>query len=196
MSITRLKSTSKTPRKSFFTMVELIAVISITAILLTITIKIMKTDSTKANAQTIGGALSYAQSYAMSKLNSSDDDSDGLDDEYVLVDVNSENGKVTIYKFDSDTSVDGVIISEESLVAGSKATNSGGTETRYQIGFRTKGDPIQLSSPSDIDITSPPSVSASDTISTQVTIYVTHNTNTSTQQIVRIKPFTGKITYY
>ena len=197
MSITRLKSTSKTPRKSLFTMVELIAVISITGILLTITINIMKTDSTKANAQIIGSALGYAQAYALANL--SDDDNtpaDGFSDEYIMVEIDNTNQKVTIKKYDtSDNTVD-EIISEEFLAAGSSITNSGGTQRDYAIGFRSKGDPIYINNANPLPIT-PGSVTLSTVTSqSQTTMYLIDNKNEDTKQVVKVKPFTGKITYY
>jgi len=46
-------------------MIEMLAVVTITAFLLIMTISILKTDSKKANAQAVGGALVQAQAYAM-----------------------------------------------------------------------------------------------------------------------------------
>ena len=195
MSITRLKSKSKTPRKSFFTMVELIAVISITAILLTITIKIMKTDSTKANAQVIGSALSYAQAYALANL-SEDDNSpaDGFADEYIMVSIDSTNGLISTYKYDTSNNSVKELISEESLTSGSTITDANGNNTDFLIGFRSKGDPIYVSSVS-LPVTLPLTISTLISQSNS-TIYVTDNNNPEQQQSIKVKPFTGKITYY
>jgi type II secretory pathway pseudopilin PulG len=43
--------------KAPFTIMELIAVITITAILLTVALRVMKTDTTKANAVNLASAL-------------------------------------------------------------------------------------------------------------------------------------------
>ena len=185
MTSNRLTLPSRAPGKSFFTMVELIAVISITAILLTITIKIMKTDSTKANAQIIGSALKYAQAYALSKLDDADDTGDGFADDYVVVIISQADHKVTIKKFDQNNTGSEEIIEEHHLAKGSTIDND------YNIAFRTKGDPGTTT-----NTTTPTSATEPTTMSSQTTITITDNKNSDTFQIVRVKPFTGKVTYY
>lgn len=197
MSTTRLTLSTKTPTKSFFTLMELIAVISITAILLTITMNIMKTDSTKANAQVIGSALSYAQSYALSELDSRDDSGDGFDDEYIMVIIDKDENKVTIKKFDTVLAAE-EIIREDKLVGGSTITDTtGNTATSFLIGFRSKGDPITVATlDHPTPITDEPAAADLSTLASQKTVTVTDNKNSATKQIIRVKPFTGKVTYY
>ena len=174
MSTTRLTFSTKTPTKSFFTLMELIAVISITAILLTITMRIMKTDATKANAQVIGSSLSYAQAYAMSNTT------------YVMIEFEDTNGdsiedKITIKEaFDNSGTIEEIVSSpikqENKLIAGTTFSSSPST-----IYLAPTGEPIA----SDKSIKS-----ASQTFTLQDT------RNTSVTAPVTLKPFTGKVTYY
>lgn len=178
MSITRLKSTSKTPRKSYFTIVELIAVISITAILLTITVNIMKTDSTKANAQVIGGAIAYAQSYAMSNttftiVEFTDSDGDGNEDT-ITVKEGENSGTVISQNITAITS--SPIKKEERLVSGS--TFSSTPATLY---FSPTGEPVN---------------SSNNTITATAEMIIQDNRNTDNNAVVKVKPFNGKVTYY
>ena len=53
-------------RATYFTMMEMLAVLTIASILVAMTITIFTTDSTTANAQLISGAITRAKSYAMS----------------------------------------------------------------------------------------------------------------------------------
>lgn len=185
MTTTRSAKCRKTPTKSFFTMVELIAVITITSILLTITINIMKTDSTKANAQVIGGALAYGQAYAMSKgeyviIEFTDTDSDSKVDTVTVHKAEDNSG--TIQKLSSSS-----IITEEKLVGGSHPVDSAGTNTTnlYKVYISITGEPIDSSKASDSD---------------GYEFYLKKSTSTTTgtddTQPVRMKPFTGKVTFY
>lgn len=198
MSSTRLTHPTKTPLKSFFTMMELIAVISITAILLTITMRIMKTDSTKANAQIIGSALNFAQAYALSNLTVGDTSpADGFNDEYVMVIIDNTENKVYVKKFKTGTTNEEILRTDK-LAGGSAVTDTAGTTpSNFLIGFRSKGDPIKVSTidhPSPL--TDPPTDASLKTLATQETITVTDSKNTATKQTIRVKPFTGKVTYY
>ncbi len=178
MSITRLKSKTKTPRKSFFTMVELIAVISITAILLTITINIMKTDSTKANVQVVGGAIAYAQAYAMSNttftiVEFSDSDGDGNEDTITVKEAENSGTAMAPNITEITTSP---IKKEERFVAGSAFTTSPST-----LYFSPTGEPVS---------------SSNNTAQSTTTMTIQDNRNTEITAIVRVKPFNGKVTYY
>lgn len=105
--------------KSRFTMIELITVISIMSILLTISIKAMQTDSTSTNASILGSTLSYAQTYAMSSLTSTQ-----------TVEVIVAENMVTINLLDSSTDPGAVattLLKEEDLATGSKITTDTGT---------------------------------------------------------------------
>jgi len=57
-------------RSNKFTMIELIAVITIMSLLLGVTIGAMRTDSTATNAVILGDTLTYAKTQAMASLSS------------------------------------------------------------------------------------------------------------------------------
>ncbi|MCM8533214.1 MAG: hypothetical protein NE330_18745 [Lentisphaeraceae bacterium] len=179
MSSRRLTLTTKAPAKSFFTMVELIAVISITAILLTITIKIMKTDSTKANAQLIGGSLTYAQAYAMSKT------------VYTIIEITDSNGDskldlVTVKEAENSGTTaapniteigSGAIQKEDKLVAGCNITANPGVT----IYIAPTGEPIDVNGA---------------LVTAGYKITLEDNKNSAITVPVNLKGFTGKVTYY
>jgi type II secretory pathway pseudopilin PulG len=158
---------NKALHKSRFTMIELVTVISIMAILLTISIKAMQTDSTSANASILGSTLSYAQTYAMSSLQT-----DGTQTIEVVV---AEN-KVTISVVDTDEVANSVEIKEEDLATGSKITSDTGTYV-----FDKNGTPQN---------------SSGTNLSGKVEFTITDTKNTSNTLTVTLRAFTGKVVYY
>lgn len=189
MSSTRLTLPTKTPlKKSFFTMAELIAVVAITAILLTITIKVMKTDATKANSQVIGSALSYAKALSTSDLD---------DDQYAIVVIDADNNMIYVKKYEIPTNGYIEDIREHKLAAGSRIINNLAATTNFIIGFNNKGEPVKIETadhPSTI--TDHPTAATIVPLTTQETILLTNTSDSTTRQTLRVKAFTGKITYY
>ena len=100
----------KTMKTNKFTMIELVTVISIMAILLSISIVAMKTDSTSTNASIIGSTLKYAQVHAMSKLSSDQ-----------VIEVSVEVDSITVSTVDTIT-LDRTLVRTERLVGGSRVT--------------------------------------------------------------------------
>lgn len=189
MSSTRLTLPTKTPlRKSFFTMAELIAVVAITAILLTITIKVMKTDATKANSQVIGSALSYAKALSTSDID---------DDQYAMVIIDADNNMVYVKKYDIGAGGYSEDVRESKLAAGSRIIDNTATTTNFIIGFNNKGEPVKIATANHPSpLTDHPTAVNIVPLTSQETILLTNNSDSTTRQTLRVKAFTGKITYY
>ena len=126
-----------------FTMVELLAVITITAILLTITISVVRVDSTKANASVLGAALNYAQAYSVSKINSND---------YIQVEIDTATRGISIFHhvYDLGTSAYQAPTTLEtySLRKGSEYSVDGDTPVsadQYYFYFNNRGEPLNSS---------------------------------------------------
>lgn len=153
-----------------FTLVELLAVITITTILLGITLRVMKTDSTKANVSTLGSALSYARSYSITSLKT-----DGTQTLKVTVTKNS----VTLTMEDSAATPATTVIKEEKLAFGSTISQIGATNvtdsTSEDFVYNHKGEPD---------------------INSEVIFKIEDNKNSQNFLEVKLKPFTGKVTYY
>ena len=152
-----------------FTMIELIVVITIMAILLTISVKAMKTDSTSANASILGSTLSYAQVYAMSSLTSTQ-----------TLEVEVAEDKVTITILDSSTApgvIASTLLKEEEFANGSRITDIDTRSIPATFIFDKNGKP--------------------DTNST-TTFTITDNKDESgyNKLVVRLRAFTGKVVYY
>jgi Tfp pilus assembly protein FimT len=180
-----------TPRntKSYFTLMELLAVITITSILLTIAMRAMKVDSTKASASTLGGVLSFAQSYAYTSLATTDSDTSGKPDEYVQIIINGIDGTITVAKRNDTNAAINVILREETIVAGSefKLEDASGNPTdTLNIGFRNTGEPIYTDT-----VTAPSALTGNGAI-----VQITDKKNPANYLEVTLKPFTGKVTYY
>ena len=162
-----LKRRKKSAKR--FTMVELLAVITITTILLGITIRIMKTDSTKTNASVLAGVLNYAKTYSMTSL-----ESDGTQTLKVTV----ENRKVTLTLVDTSPAAT-TIVKEEGFASGSSITDIGGTaiddSSSVDFDYNYKGEPGT---------------------SSETVFKITDSRNSSNELEVKLKPFTGKVTFY
>ena len=151
-----------------FTMIELIVVITIMAILLTISVKAMKTDSTSANASILGSTLSYAQTYAMSSLTSTQ-----------TLEVEVAEDKVTITILDSSTApgvIASTLLKEEEFANGSKLTTNLDTYT-----FDRNGQP---------------GTKSGGNLSGEIPFTITDNKNIDNSLTVTLRAFTGKIVYY
>jgi len=138
----------------------------------------MKTDSTKANAQVVGGAIAYAQARAMSEttftmVEFSDTDGDGYEDT-VTVKEAENSGTTAAPNITAVTPA--VILKEESLVSGSIFSS-----TPSVLYFSATGEPIS---------------SSYATIATTTSMELQDTRNTSVTAVVRVKPFNGKVTYY
>ena len=185
-------SLSKTARIHFFTMVELMAVIMITGTLLTATMRIIKVDSTKANATTLGGSLSYAQSYALSKLE---------DDQYIVVLLKQGAKKLSIFKVDTVTRAT-ELIEEKKLTGDSDLSKVKGTDvTEFIIAFSKTGAPFDKLPEGWKNFDSMTTflagtVDDTDELKEILPIEIQDNSNSENAISVYIRPFTGKITYY
>ena len=111
--------------RKLFTMMEMLAVLVITSILVAMTIGIFKTDSTTTNAQIISGAIIRAKSHAMSNTTQ------------VRVTFNSDN--VLVEYEDDPISASGTF---DKILKNFKLS-SGGTvsSSTSPIIFKTSGEP-------------------------------------------------------
>jgi type II secretory pathway pseudopilin PulG len=169
-----------------FTMIELMAVITLMAILLTMTMTVLKTDSTKANASVIGGALNYAQAYSMSNLKTVD--------EYIQVSIDSDEKSIQVIQWDEYGGTD-TIIETYSMKTGSVASKVYNTapSAAIEFFFNYRGEPIEEPGAAD-------KTNELETDATNLTIYSINPSDlpatVAEALAVYIKPFTGKITYY
>ncbi len=201
MEILKKKRVSK---RQYFTMIELIAVIVISSILVTIALKIMKTDSAKANAQTFGSFINLCQASAMSYGDSS---------KYVIVEMNvgknihNENQLLNVSMYigskkppvtaTTKITVDGTAMKVQSFAPGSRALKSDGAElpattssTHLKWYFNSVGEPVN-------------DVGSTETSGYSLFFRSRSSTATGTENgiptgsiPVFVKPFTGKVTYY
>lgn len=112
----------KTTSKSNFTLMELVAVISILSILLTMTINIMTIDSTKSNALIVGSSLNYAKQYAMT----------AIDDKYV-VEVEVLANSISIHMVNIED-MSSKLIKSDVLMSDSSVRSGVGTYTFNRSG--------------------------------------------------------------
>ncbi|MCM8537438.1 MAG: type II secretion system GspH family protein [Lentisphaeraceae bacterium] len=168
-----------------FTMVELLAVITITAILLTITLRVVKVDSVKANITLLGSALNYAQAYSMSQMK---DPEDFIEVRY----VDSENN-LLIIKHDYPGNNQSVI--ETYSLRGGTNYSTDGTNPEnadHSFFFNNRGEPIKKPvAPINKDDTN-----ELETTATNLVVYMLDSADSNNKLEVFIKPFTGKIAYY
>ena len=181
-------------RTSYFTIMELVAVITITAILLTVTLRVMRTDSVKSNSISFASAIKYAQTYAISKLSTADEwdgstnTADGIPDEYIKVVVthNSRSKEIQIVitkENQSDpSSASAETIFDETLLKGTSLTDPTSDVTTVTFGFRQNGTPW--------------SGTVGTTLTSQLQFKFSDVKVPDNNQTVKIKPFTGKATYY
>lgn len=187
--MSRNKKTFKSHRS--FTMVELLAVITITAILLTITVSIVKVDSTKANASVVAGAISYAQAHAMGKQSSG---------EYTAVIYNQGNDKILIYAVDTNTTTSSKHPAE--IIDTKKFAGNSLPKADFAFIFANNGTPYEGSN--DVLDFEADDTEIADTFTTTdissmisvkiVTVEDSADANNSID--IYVKPFTGKVTFY
>jgi prepilin-type N-terminal cleavage/methylation domain-containing protein len=151
-----------------FTMIELVVVITIMAILLTISVKAMKTDSTSANASILGSSLSYAQTYAMSSLSNT---------QTLEVEVQEDKVIIKIHDTSPPTGVTSpILLKEEDFANGSRITTNLDTYT-----FDRNGQP---------------GTTSGGNLTGKVPFTITDNKNPDNALTVTLRAFTGKVVYY
>ena len=175
----------------FFTMIEMITVITIASILLTISVSLSRPDSTKANVSVVGGALNYAQSHAMNNLTGSN--------EYTVVSYSGSGKEVHIFKVDTSTGATDHVLTKR-FIEGSTVLNNGTADNDFAYAFNEKGLPFVGNSAWKSYVGDEFTDTIGGTTVTPIisvtSIAVENKSDSQDTLAVYIKPFTGKIAYY